>query len=84
MKRYGNLYPAIIDFENLLASAYRARRGKRYRPDVAAFHFQLEEGLLTLRQELEARTYQPGPPLLLPKCPLPRVWPFSLNRPRQP
>ena len=61
MKRYGNLYPAIIDFENLLASAYRARRGKRYRPDVAAFHFQLEEELLTLRNELQARTYQPGP-----------------------
>ncbi len=60
MKRCGSLYPAIIDFENLLASAYRARRGKRYRRDVAAFHFDLEPELLTLREELATRTYQPG------------------------
>jgi retron-type reverse transcriptase len=60
MKRYGNLYPAIIGFENLFAAAYRARRGKRYRPDVAAFHFHLETGILTLRDELVTQTYQPG------------------------
>ena len=60
MKRYGNLYPAIIDFENLLEAAYRARRGKRYRPDVAAFHFHQEEELLRLREELASKTYQPG------------------------
>jgi retron-type reverse transcriptase len=60
MKRYGNLYPAIVDFENLLAAAYRARRGKRYRPDVATFHFNQEEELLRLREELASRTYQPG------------------------
>jgi len=61
MKRYGNLYPAIIDFENLLTAAHRARRGKRYRPDVAAFHFRQEEELLRLREELASKTYQPGP-----------------------
>jgi len=60
MKRYGNLYPAIIDFENLLEAAYRARRGKRYRPDVARFHFNQESELLHLREELAAKTYQPG------------------------
>lgn len=61
MKRYGNLYPAILDFENLLAAAYRARRGKRYRPDVAAFQFNLEGELLQLQSELEDQSYQPGP-----------------------
>jgi hypothetical protein len=26
MKRYGNLYPQIVEFENILASAKKARR----------------------------------------------------------
>ncbi|MDP3001138.1 MAG: hypothetical protein Q8N47_26890, partial [Bryobacterales bacterium] len=60
MKRTGNLYEQVITFENLLGAAYRARRGKRLRPDVAAFHFDLESQLLGLRDELAAKTYQPG------------------------
>ena len=61
MKRYGNLYPTICSFENLLEAAYRARRGKRYRPDVASFHFDLEKNLFRLREELRSQTYQAGP-----------------------
>lgn len=33
----------------------------RDRPDVAAFQYHLESELLALREELRARTYQPGP-----------------------
>ena len=61
MKRHSGLYPCICSFENLLRAAYRARRGKRLRPDVAAFHHNLEANLLALRDELQARTYRPGP-----------------------
>jgi hypothetical protein len=61
MKRIGNLYLRIWDFENLLEAARRARRGKRSRPDVAAFHFGLEGQLFSLQEELQAKSYTPGP-----------------------
>jgi retron-type reverse transcriptase len=61
MRRHGNLYERICAFENLVTAAYCARRGKRFRPDVAAFHFYLEAELLSLRDELRTRAYQPGP-----------------------
>lgn len=61
MKRVGNLFPQICDYANLLQAAYRSRLGKRYRPDVAAFHFRLEDNLLELAEELRTKTYRPGP-----------------------
>lgn len=60
MKRYGNLYPEIIDFENLLKAAKQAQKSKRYRDDVLAFNYNLESELLQLRQELKDCSYQPG------------------------
>jgi retron-type reverse transcriptase len=60
MRRIGHLYDAICDFENLLRAAHRARRGKRARPDVAAFHYQLEANLLTVQDALQTQTYHPG------------------------
>ena len=42
-KTFRNLYDQIYDFEHLLAAYRRARRGKRRRPDVAAFEFLLEK-----------------------------------------
>ena len=60
MKRYRDLYEKICSFENLRAAAYRARKGKRYRPDVLAFHYDLENQLFGLREELVSETYQPG------------------------
>jgi hypothetical protein len=61
MKRIGNLWPALIDLDNLLTAAERARKGKRYRPPVARFHFHLERELCLLHEELAAKTYRPGP-----------------------
>jgi len=60
VKRIGGLYEQICAFENLYAAALRARHGKRYRPDVTAFYFNLEAELLGLRQDLQRKTYQPG------------------------
>ena len=56
-----NLFPRILSFSNLLAAARRAQKGKRYRPDVLAFHANLEPELFRLQRELEARSYAPGP-----------------------
>ncbi|MDX2098079.1 MAG: RNA-directed DNA polymerase [Leptolyngbyaceae cyanobacterium bins.59] len=60
MKRYGNLYPQITAFENLLAAAKQAQRQKRYRDPVLAFNDHLEWELLQLQRELQSQTYEPG------------------------
>lgn len=61
MKTYKNLYPQIYTFANLLLAWKKARRGKRYKPTVAAFEYNLDIELLTLQQELYDESYQPGP-----------------------
>ena len=60
MKRYGNLWPQITDFENLWQAARQAQQGKRFRPSVLAFNHELEHNLLQLQTELQTKTYQPG------------------------
>ena len=60
MKRYGNLYPQIVDFNNLYFTAKKAQKGKRYKDNVLEFNYHLETELLTLQKELEQQTYQPG------------------------
>lgn len=60
MKRHGNLWPQVISFESLLHAAEQARKGKRFRPAVAAFHFSQERALWKLHEELAAQTYRPG------------------------
>ncbi len=60
MKRYGNLYPKIVEFENLLKAAKQAQLGKRFRDSVLEFNDNLEGNLLQLQKELRNQTYQPG------------------------
>ncbi len=60
MKRYGNLWPQVVSFENLLLAYRKARRGKRTRAEVGRFALNLESELLDLQQELETGEYQPG------------------------
>ena len=60
MKRYGNLYPQVIEFENILLAARKAQKGKRFRENVLAFNYNLEEELVKLQRELATKTYQPG------------------------
>jgi len=60
MKRLGNLWPQIIDFDNLICAAHQAQQGKRYRPNVLAFNYNLDQELLRLQRELTEKTYRPG------------------------
>ncbi len=60
MKRVGNLWPQVIEFENLHLAARKAQKGKRFRENVLAFNDQLESELLRLQAELTDQTYQPG------------------------
>ncbi|MCP4427665.1 MAG: RNA-dependent DNA polymerase, partial [Chloroflexi bacterium] len=61
MKTYNNLYPQIIEWENLEQAYRKARRGKRRHLDVAAFEYAWESNLLQLQSELTTQTYRPGP-----------------------
>ena len=49
MKTYKHLYSLITSFDNLHLAFKKAARGKRSRPDVAAFEFDLERNLLDLQ-----------------------------------
>jgi retron-type reverse transcriptase len=60
MKRYGNLWPQVIAFENLLTATRKAQKGKRFRDNVLAFNYNLEGELAQLKTELDTQTYQPG------------------------
>lgn len=60
MKRSGNLWPKIIDFSNLLDAAQKAQRGKRFRPNVLTFNYNLETELIQLQHQLRTHTYRPG------------------------
>lgn len=60
MKRHGQLWEQLTSFPNLVRAAETARRGKRHRPNVALFHFELERELCRLQDELRGQTYAPG------------------------
>ena len=61
MRRVGGLFERITSFENLLAAARAAYRGKRFRPAPAEFQHGLEPNLLELQEELRSGGYWPGP-----------------------
>lgn len=55
-----DFYGRICEFENLYLAYRRARKGKRFRPQVADFICHQEDELLDLQQALLNQTYQPG------------------------
>lgn len=60
MKRHGNIYPQIIEFENLFLAHRKAQKGKRFKENVLEFNANLEQELFKLQKELTIKTYQPG------------------------
>src|SRR3990170_3496525 len=61
MKTYRNLFPRLCSFENVYRAYHAARQGKRQHAAVAAFEYDQESELLRLRDDLQARAWQPGP-----------------------
>jgi retron-type reverse transcriptase len=83
MKRQGKLWSRVCSFSNLVAAHRKARRGKRSRPDVAAFELDLEANLLGLLEELRSGSYRPGECRTFRICdPKPRTIAASLYRDR--
>lgn len=60
MKRYGNLYKQIVDFENLFVAFRKALKGKTRSANVAEFARAQEVNLLQLQRDLMDKTYAPG------------------------
>lgn len=60
MKRVGQLFERIIDYENLFQAYLNARKGKRFRGEVLKFSNNLEENLIQLQNELIYETYEVG------------------------
>jgi retron-type reverse transcriptase len=61
VKTHKHLYDTLTSFPNLLSAYYKARKGKRQRDNVARFDLHLERNLVHLQDQLEKRTYTPGP-----------------------
>jgi hypothetical protein len=58
MKRQGNLFQEITNFNNLYRAYLKARKGKRNRASTVLFDLELESNLFELRNELINKTYK--------------------------
>ena len=54
------LHEAIYDYDNLLKSYNKARRGKRYRKEVLRYTRKKEENIQRAQDELRELTYNPS------------------------
>lgn len=61
MNKLQSLWKEIISFQNLNLAFKKAAKGKRSKPDIAAFEMNLEEQLFNLKGELINDQYRPGP-----------------------
>lgn len=57
MKRYGNLYPQICAYENVMAAHLKARRGKRHYAEVKMVDANPDKYIGAIVRMLENRTY---------------------------
>ncbi|MEM7305781.1 MAG: reverse transcriptase/maturase family protein [Planctomycetota bacterium] len=60
MRRANGLWPRVVAFDHLCASARRAARGKRRVAGAARFLADLEPNALALQRALEAGSWSPG------------------------
>jgi RNA-directed DNA polymerase len=60
MKRAGNLWPAVIERENLVRAFHQAARGKRRKLEVQRFGRELDRSVDELRGELVSGTFEIG------------------------
>lgn len=60
MKRHGNLFDRIVDYDNLHAAYKKASKTRRYKWDVLRFSERLEENLIEMQNELIWNQYQPS------------------------
>lgn len=61
MKKYGNIYPKIFEYSNLVNAHHCARKGKSYYKDVKMVNKDEEKYLLLLQESLINKTYKTSP-----------------------
>ncbi|MEX1058522.1 MAG: reverse transcriptase/maturase family protein [Natronospirillum sp.] len=61
MKRQKDLWPELTSWENLLTAWQHARKGKRFKRDVLAFHQHWEEHLIDIQNRLIWGMWEPKP-----------------------
>lgn len=59
MKRTGHLFARVCSFTTLTEAALKAARGKKAKPQVALFLWDLENEAIRLETELVAKSYRP-------------------------
>ena len=60
MKRVGNLYSDICSYENACIAYDKAKKCKRYKPEVIEFEFNREANLVKAGASLKDMSYKPG------------------------
>ncbi len=60
MKRHGEMFDRIIEYDNLESAYRKAAKGRRFQPDIVRFHANIEENLIILHNELQWNKYIPG------------------------
>ena len=55
-----SLYAKVYDWDNLLLAYRKASKGKRGKEPAAHFEYHLEDNLVALQDDLQAKTYRPG------------------------
>lgn len=61
LKRHGNLYPKIVEIENLKKAYNTAKSGKSNMPNVIKFSENAEHNLLQIQQSLINKTFTTSP-----------------------
>jgi len=59
-KTYKHLFEKVCSFDNLYTAYIKARKGKRFKPDVDNFSYNLEHELIQLEKDLLDGSYEPG------------------------
>ena len=57
MKTYTDLFSKIIVFDNIHSAYLKAKKNKRYNPNVLVFFSNLTANLLEIKKEIETETY---------------------------
>jgi len=56
----GTSYERLCSWDHLYLAYRKAAKGKRGKPSAARFEYRLEDNLIHLQRQLQAKTYRPG------------------------
>ena len=57
-KVFHSIFEKVVSLENLFSAWDEFKRGKRKKPDVQEFEYNLEDNIFQIHQELKTKTYQ--------------------------